>query len=52
MNENRREFIKNIALAGGCVFISLSPTNLFGEEEKLVVPMLFLIIILLCLIKM
>ena len=39
MNENRRTFIKNMALAGGCAFISLSPTKLFGEEgEKRIVP--------------
>ena len=39
MNENRRTFIKNMALAGGCAFISLSPTKLFGEEgEKRIAP--------------
>jgi rubrerythrin len=39
MNENRRAFMKNMALAGGCAFISLSPTKLFGQEEvKRIVP--------------
>lgn len=34
MNENRRTVIKFMALAGGCAFISISPTRLFGEEEE------------------
>jgi len=39
VNENRRAFIKNMALAGGCAFISLSPKKLFGEEgEKQIAP--------------
>ena len=34
MNENRRMFIKDLALAEECVFASLSPTKLFGEEKR------------------
>jgi len=34
MNENRRTVIKFMTLAGGCAFISIFPTRLFGEEEK------------------
>jgi hypothetical protein len=38
MNENRRTFIKYMALAGGGAFVSISPTELFGEEgEKRIV---------------
>ena len=33
MNENRRTFIKYMALAGGGAFVSISPTKLFGEER-------------------
>ncbi len=32
MEQNRRNFIKNLALAGGCAFVSLSPAKLFGKE--------------------
>ena len=34
MNENRRMFIKYMALTGGCAFVSISPTKLFGEEGE------------------
>jgi len=34
MNENRRTFIKSMALAGGCAFVSISPIKLFGEEGE------------------
>ena len=34
MNENRRTFIKYMALVGGCAFASISPTKLFGEEGE------------------
>lgn len=34
MDKNRRMFIKNMALAGGCAFVSLYPTKLFGEEAE------------------
>ena len=40
MNKNRRKFIKNMALAGGCAYFSLSPKRLLGEEgEKRIAPM-------------
>ena len=40
MNKNRRTFIKNMALAGGYAYFSLSPTRLLGEEgEKRIAPM-------------
>jgi len=32
MKQDRRMFIKNLALAGGCAFASLSPAKLFAEE--------------------
>jgi hypothetical protein len=32
VDENRRMFIKNMAFAGGCAFISLSPVKLFGDK--------------------
>ena len=34
MDEDRRVFIKNMALAAGYIFISLSPTKLFGKEVE------------------
>ena len=32
MKQSRRMFIKNLALAGGCAWVSISPSKLFGEE--------------------
>jgi peptide/nickel transport system substrate-binding protein len=35
---DRRRFLKDVALAGGAVFITASPTNVFAQEGKTPIP--------------
>ncbi len=38
MDENRRTFMKNLALAGGCALAALSPARLLGAEGERRIP--------------